>query len=160
MVSTTYTTRLQKTKLLNDQIRAVYNAIDENKFYVSRAFTENVRNALNTYTISMRLDYARRAIIAWNSTSNSDGIVGARTVLVDRLNVLDGIIDHWDDDTPWTIEKGKLSFPFRHTGRNPTPQHTTHNNPANIHHRHNVHRNPPQSQSELQRMLLKLKQFS
>ena len=157
----TYTKRADKEDLLLFTVRSVYKCLnreisDRRIFDVEQTFEDNIRQARDADTTDMRLQFARSAVQTWTPTSHTTGLaaITRRLVLEARVDLLKSILANWGVDTSWTMQDGKLSFPF-HVDRdtasqNPTPRVSNRGTTGG----------PPNAASQLNHMLLQLKQLS
>jgi hypothetical protein len=163
-----YTTRDEKEDLLYDKIQSVCNCIDRDTpdrrlFHVEQTFKDNMNlaRAAGTGDVHDQLNFARSAMQYWNRTSNTQGVgnIIRRLVLDVRVDALSSILDNWDDDNPWLMQNGQLSFPFLGTDQNPPSQHPTPSNPATAGGAGHGAENPGPALSQMNHMLLQLKQL-
>jgi len=159
----TYTTRTEKEELLRITIRSVANCFTRriphrNIFNVAETFKDNINKARAADTkdhihVPDQLRFARLAMQTWTCTADTTHTTGSadttrRLILEDRVELLRSILDNWGVDTQWRMQDYKLSFPFHidsdTASQTPTPRVS---NPGSLH-------------SQLNHMLLQLKQLS
>jgi len=157
----TYTTRADKEDLLLFTVRSVYKCLnreipDRIIFDVEQTFEENIRQARDASTTDMRLQFARSVMQTWTPTSHTTGLaaITRRLVLEDRVDLLKSILDNWGVERQWRMQDGNLSFPF------PVDRDTASQTPTPRVSNRDTAGGPGYGASQLNRMLLQLKQLS